>query len=147
MKTLPSTTVGCPYADDVHGSPNAHFSSSLATAAGEKPWRRKSSVGPDSLGPRPPAAFAVWNRLFFVMSGLHPFQDGADRFVTGGCVGHTFDMVSAPPRSVEPNRLPLTHSAIATRCTSVRFAASAWVRMLPVVIDSYSFSGVSCLSM
>ncbi len=136
MKTLPSTTVGCPYAEDVHGSPNAHLSSSLATAAGENPWRRSSSVGPDSLGPRPPATFAAWKRLFFVMSGLHPFHEGAARFATGGCVGHTFDMVLAPPFSVEPNRLPLTHSAIATLCSSVRLAASAWVFMLPVVIDS-----------
>ena len=47
-----------------------------------------------------------------------------------------FDMVLAAPVSVEPNRRPLTHSAMATLCSSVRLAASAWVRMLPVVIDS-----------
>src|SRR6266513_5411656 len=106
MKIRPSTTVGCPYAEDVDGSPNAHFSSSLATAAGANPWRRNSSVAPDSLGPTPPADFAGWYRLFFVMSGLHPFQEGADSCVTGGWVRHTFDMVSAPPLSVEPNLLP-----------------------------------------
>src|SRR5688572_28727049 len=114
MNTRPPATVGCPYAEEVQGKPNAHFNSSLATAAGENPWRRSSSVGPDSLGPRPPAAFAAWKRLFFVMSGLQPFHEGAARFATGGWVAHTFVMVFAPPFSVEPNLLPLTHSAIAT---------------------------------
>src|SRR5687768_1126193 len=80
------------------------------------------------------------------MSGLHPFHDEAERFETGGCVAHTFDIVLAPPLSVEPRRRPLTHSAIATRWSSVRLAASAWLFIVPVVIDAYSFSGVSCLS-
>src|SRR5688572_6478115 len=114
MKTRQSTTVGRPYAEDVHANPNAHFSSIRATAAAENPWRRSSSVAPDSLGPRPPAAFAGWKRLFFVMSGLQPFHEGAERFATGGWVAHTFDMVLAPPFSVEPSLLPLTHSAMAT---------------------------------
>src|SRR5688500_2646121 len=137
MKTRPSTIVGCPYAEDVHGSPNAHFNSSLATCAAEKPCRRRSSVAPDSFGPSPPAAFADWNRVFLVMSGLHPFHDPAERFDTGGCVAHMFVIVVAPPLSVEPSRRPLTHSAIATRCSSVRLAASAWAFIVPVVIDSY----------
>ena len=70
------------------------------------------------------------------MSGLQPFHDGADMFVAGGWVEHMFDIVVAPPLSVDPSLLPLTHSAIATRCSSVRPALSAWARMLPVVIDA-----------
>src|SRR5688572_14090449 len=80
------------------------------------------------------------------MSGLHPFHDEAERFDTGGCVAHTFVIVVASPLPVEPSRRPLTHSAMATRCSSVRLALSACVFIVPVVIDSYSFSGVSCLS-
>ncbi len=87
-KTLPATTVGCPYTDVAAGKPKAHFSRSLVTAAG------------DSF-----AALSVCIRVVD-RSGVHPFHDGRSmRLVIGGFVGQWFFMSLASPFSPAPNFL------------------------------------------
>src|SRR5215467_217047 len=58
MKTRPAATVGCPYADNVSGNPNAHLSFRPGTCAAVSP-----------------ACSPGWKRVL-VTVGLHPFQRG-----------------------------------------------------------------------
>src|SRR5262245_31690792 len=104
MKSLPSTTTGWLYADVVTGSPNAHFSWSLETDAG------------DIL-----AALTVWKRVLFSGSGLHPFHDAAEgELLAARPVGQRLDMVLASPFTVMPIFLQPSASAIATFSSSLR---------------------------
>src|SRR5215813_1631175 len=113
MKTRPSTTVGCPYADVVAGSPKAHFRLSRETEAG---WS--------------PAALVGWKRALKI-SWLQPFHPGAVRSLIGGLLEQRFCIDFTSPLPEAPSERPATHSAISRFCWSVR--SLAWLRMSPVV--------------